>query len=651
MEQQTMELEDRQLLRRPPEGTVTIVFTDVQSSTMLWDTCPRDMKKALDIQNKLLRELIGIYQGYEVKTEGDAFMVAFSEAAHAMKWCMNVQLKLLDETWPAELAKLPEGALVKGADGNVVFNGLRVRMGFNTGEPDCGQDPMTGRMDYFGPMVNLAARIASTGKAGETIIGSAAMAALKRAKALPDPDIALTGWGTKMLKGISREETMFQLLPQCLISRKETPQTTAKPEKRPPPRWDFSLPAKSKRVRPAPNVPDDLLLRVQTRVPRVLRFYKQATNACQAVEQQCMQAEDDARVEIAPQGTVAVVYTEISKSDALATYDPEAAEEMVRAHNTLLLDAVGRFEGYVFKSHGSAMMTSFHTADAALRFCLAAQCDLLKQAWPVPFRELLDTAKVTDETGAVIFNGPRVRMGMNTGKPLRERDEGTGRFDYFGPVVNSATRLAGAAVGGEICVGEAAHESLTLSDQSQNAGPLLSAQVVLKPPPANKQGGFSPSEGIRSVVPKSLTARRKYWSELSNADRAALESTGLRHSGEVFRKCGAPPPGVASTKGPSQAQALLQMSHVKVMTQFKLMHDALRLNSSTAERIVTQFHELVPVVRYVSSVCYTLLNDHAEDCDDALKQHCFRFQSPESAQNLHRPTKPIRRRSTLKLLS
>lgn len=35
----------------------------------------------------------------------------------------------------------------------LLYRGLRIRIGIHTGTPRCDTDPITGRMDYFGPMV------------------------------------------------------------------------------------------------------------------------------------------------------------------------------------------------------------------------------------------------------------------------------------------------------------------------------------------------------------------------------------------------------------------------------------------------------------------------------------------------------------------
>ena len=210
---------DRSLRRPPPRDQVTLVFTDVQSSTVLWDKSPDGMKIALALHNSVLRRLIEKWRGYEVKTEGDAFMIAFQRTEHALNWCLDSQRELLKINWPEEVLTLPAASVVNAVDGTPIFRGLRVRMGFHTGEPECEQDPVTGRMDYFGPMVNLAARISGVGQGGETVIGGAAFRHLHRNGSLPDSAVHLYCHGSISLKGITRNENLFSLLPMELKER------------------------------------------------------------------------------------------------------------------------------------------------------------------------------------------------------------------------------------------------------------------------------------------------------------------------------------------------------------------------------------------------------------------------------------------------
>ena len=86
-----------------PTGTVTLVFTDIQGSTALWEHLGEGFKALLDQHNALFRAAIAEFEGYEVKTEGDAFMVAFQDAAGAVAMCLAMQERLQAADWPENL--------------------------------------------------------------------------------------------------------------------------------------------------------------------------------------------------------------------------------------------------------------------------------------------------------------------------------------------------------------------------------------------------------------------------------------------------------------------------------------------------------------------------------------------------------------------
>ncbi|PVV01571.1 hypothetical protein BB560_004006 [Smittium megazygosporum] len=198
----------------PPVGEVALVFTDVKNSTAQWDSTPAAMREAITIHNDLMRRLLRIFGGYEVKTEGDAFMVSFASTTKALNWCLAVQTLFLKVDWPPEILdsvhgqpifldreeylKLKEdyskslsqlektqlspsfGDLADNFDGEnmeddsefpmLIYRGLRIRMGIHLGTPVCEEDPITGRMDYFGPMVNRASRVSGAADGGQIFI-------------------------------------------------------------------------------------------------------------------------------------------------------------------------------------------------------------------------------------------------------------------------------------------------------------------------------------------------------------------------------------------------------------------------------------------------------------------------------------------------
>jgi len=150
----------------PPTGSVALVFTDIQNSTRLWDLNP-GMPTAMRLHNNLLRRLLRLNGGYEVKTEGDAFVVSFQDVMSAVNFCLEVQVRLLQEEWPLEILESEDGREMRDVDGTMILRGVSVRMGIHRGNPVCEPDPVTKRMDYFGGVMNRAARISGFAQGGQ----------------------------------------------------------------------------------------------------------------------------------------------------------------------------------------------------------------------------------------------------------------------------------------------------------------------------------------------------------------------------------------------------------------------------------------------------------------------------------------------------
>lgn len=163
-----------------PEGDLAIVFTDIKGSTQLWEANPNAMRAANKLHNEVMRRQLREIGGYEVKTEGDAFMVSFPTAPSALLWCFEVQAKLLEVQWPTEILSHPAGREVYDNDNNLIFRGLSVRMGIHFGSPVCEKDVLTRRMDYFGPMVNKTSRISSTADGGQIAVSADFISEIQR---------------------------------------------------------------------------------------------------------------------------------------------------------------------------------------------------------------------------------------------------------------------------------------------------------------------------------------------------------------------------------------------------------------------------------------------------------------------------------------
>ena len=189
-----------------PTGAVTLCFTDVQGSTSLWEEHPEAMRVALVIHDELLRQVLAEHGGYEVKTEGDAFMVAFTTPCAALAWCRDVQLALAEIEWPPPIA---------------VRGGLLVRMGLHWGQPDCRENPLTGRMDYFGPVVNRAARVAGAAHGGQVLLSAEAWECIAADGGVPGLQCA--DRGEVKLKGIRDGVRLIEAIPTRFAGERSFP--------------------------------------------------------------------------------------------------------------------------------------------------------------------------------------------------------------------------------------------------------------------------------------------------------------------------------------------------------------------------------------------------------------------------------------------
>eukprot|EP01064_Diplonema_japonicum_P020454 TRINITY_DN298_c1_g1_i1.p1 TRINITY_DN298_c1_g1~~TRINITY_DN298_c1_g1_i1.p1 ORF type:complete len:961 (+),score=266.83 TRINITY_DN298_c1_g1_i1:53-2935(+) len=237
-----------QMVQAPGQGngTAAIVFTDIKSSTATWEACPDGMKKGLQVHNEAIRRCLVQYGGYEVKTIGDSFMVAFERPVDALRFALSVQEELHASTWPAALLALPWCSKEDG------MNGLRVRIGVQCGEVDVQVNDLTGRRDYFGTTVNKAARLESTCLAGGVATTQDVLDLLAQDDAsisprspsspissnlryrytstMPSPlsqmlgclkNPAVLSMGERALHGIAEKAEVMLLVPQSLAQRTE----------------------------------------------------------------------------------------------------------------------------------------------------------------------------------------------------------------------------------------------------------------------------------------------------------------------------------------------------------------------------------------------------------------------------------------------
>ncbi|HYL07960.1 MAG TPA: ATPase, T2SS/T4P/T4SS family, partial [Candidatus Udaeobacter sp.] len=174
------------------EGTVTIMFTDVEESTKLLSTrgftASHEIMKAYET---IIDEKVAEHAGRRIKGLGDGFMISFGSARHGVECALAIQQAIADYS-----KQNPERK-------------IRIRIGVNTGEvvEEAG--------DIFGAAVNVAARVAGKARGGQILVSD-----IVRQLVGPVDEMVFDYRGRYKLKGFPDRWRLHQVTP---VEVKEAP--------------------------------------------------------------------------------------------------------------------------------------------------------------------------------------------------------------------------------------------------------------------------------------------------------------------------------------------------------------------------------------------------------------------------------------------
>ena len=164
-------------------ASITLLFTDIEGSTRLWEEEPQRMPEALARHDTLARAAVDDHRGTVVKMVGDGLHAVFDDPLDAVRATLQLQRALAD---PA-------------ATGGIA---LHVRCGLHLGPVERRDD------DYFGSAVNRAARIMSAAHGGQILLSQAVVAAIR--ERLPE-GVTFRDLGNVRLRDLANPERVYQV--------------------------------------------------------------------------------------------------------------------------------------------------------------------------------------------------------------------------------------------------------------------------------------------------------------------------------------------------------------------------------------------------------------------------------------------------------
>jgi class 3 adenylate cyclase/tetratricopeptide (TPR) repeat protein len=172
-----------------PDGTVTILFSDIEDSTLMAERLGDERWiEVLRAHNSVFRSHLRAHGGHEVKSQGDGFMLVFSDPRRAIECAAAIQRDLAEQE-------------VGGGER------ISVRMGLHAGEA------IREEGDFFGRSVILAARIAAQAGGGEILVSQDLREMVAPEEGEPngdDGELAFDAGRELELKGLAGTHRVFR---------------------------------------------------------------------------------------------------------------------------------------------------------------------------------------------------------------------------------------------------------------------------------------------------------------------------------------------------------------------------------------------------------------------------------------------------------
>ncbi|GIL59669.1 hypothetical protein Vafri_14400, partial [Volvox africanus] len=153
---------------------VTLVFCSMERFTEMVSV-NRDLSmNVMAAYNDCVRRSLLACNGYECQEQEGNYMIAFAKPSEALEWCLMLQELMMEVAWTASMLRLPAmQEELHPLTGAILFRGPRIKAGVYQGMPTrVSPHSTTGRADYFGPLVNRAARYCHAAAQGGQVIVS-----------------------------------------------------------------------------------------------------------------------------------------------------------------------------------------------------------------------------------------------------------------------------------------------------------------------------------------------------------------------------------------------------------------------------------------------------------------------------------------------